>query len=133
MYVEDLLAKDEIDRVEKLTDERVRMELLVAGIARVPTAAELLAGIGERAQRRPDPARGWMYVASLPEEDQQQARRAQRPRENAAASTTRRIPVSAAGAPAHSRPPRRRHSSSRRSHSPSGVLASPAVKGARWR
>jgi hypothetical protein len=53
-YVEDLLAADEAERIEKLSDSELRAEMRSEGIdpARVPSAEELLARVAARAARR---------------------------------------------------------------------------------
>jgi hypothetical protein len=49
LFVENLLAEDELERIEKLSDEEIAEELRAAGVTRVPTADEMMAKAAKRA------------------------------------------------------------------------------------
>jgi hypothetical protein len=68
-FVEDLLAADELERLEKLTDAELEAELKADGLdaGRLPAVTELVAAGAERA-REPDAARGWRHVEKLLQE-----------------------------------------------------------------
>jgi hypothetical protein len=51
LYVENLLAEDELERISKLSDEEAQAELRALGI-RVPSAEELMAKVEQRAKQR---------------------------------------------------------------------------------
>jgi hypothetical protein len=51
LHVENLLAEDELARIEKLTPEQVEEELRAEGTL-VPSAAELMAGVERKARER---------------------------------------------------------------------------------
>jgi hypothetical protein len=69
-HVEDLLAAEELERLESLGDAELDAEMKAAGLdaKQLPTAAELVALGAERA-KQPDAARGWKHVEKLLAED----------------------------------------------------------------
>lgn len=75
-FVEDLLAAEELERLEKLTDAELAAELKADGLdaERLPGATELVAAGAERA-REPDAARGWRHVEKLLQEGKLDASR----------------------------------------------------------
>jgi hypothetical protein len=73
VYVEGLLAEEDVARLESLDDEALDHELRKVGLdpARVPSAEALHAKADARAAaKRVDPAKGWAYVEKLIAKDE---------------------------------------------------------------